>query len=409
MGKCQSMSTSNNFRRNKIINMPYITEDSLKIIISQKEKSICKIFKDNQVIGTGFLCIIPYKSNYLPVLFTCNHILNNHDIKIGKEIKLLFNDKITKIIKIDENRRTHNSDEEEYDSAIIEIKKEDGFDIDNMLEIDNAIFENKKLVNENVYILHYPKGLISAFTLNIIKNIDFSYNIIEHLCGTEEGSSGAPILCLNNNKVIGYHIGSQNNIINTNLGRVIRGPIDAFNKKLFKSNIFSENEIKYNYNYCYSQEEKEKINLLLKEKKYKNNEIIFYKGIIQINKDFSYYKEILTIQTDKKEGEEYNSYYEFITATINEKVISYTVKKNNDDLYDFEETTTYPRRFSVKISYNLSSSDNSIVSFEINSKVETRIVCTLTRIHMTSLIFNMPFALKIFFSEDFNFLLGRYI
>ena len=86
-----------------------------------------------------------YKSNYLPVLFTCNHILKKDDIKIGKEIKLILNDKITRTIKIDENRRTYNSDENEYDSAIIEIKKEDGFDINNMLEIDNGIFENKKL------------------------------------------------------------------------------------------------------------------------------------------------------------------------------------------------------------------------------------------------------------------------
>ena len=316
MGKCESMSTSNNFRRNKIINMPFITEDSLKIIISQKEKSICKIFKDNQAIGTGFLCIIPYKSNYLPVLFTCNHILNKDDIKIGKEIKLILNDKITRTIKIDENRRTYNSDENEYDSAIIEIKKEDGFDINNMLEIDNGIFENKKLVNmnKNVYILHYPEGLVSAFSLNIVKYIDFSKNIIYHLCGTEEGSSGAPILCLNSNKVIGYHIGSDIDS-NANLGIIIRGPIDSFNNKKFKNNIYSEYEIKdinlinekfnYNYNYCYSEEEKDKINLLLKRKKYKNNEIIFYKGTIQINKDISYYKEILTIQTDKKEGEEY--------------------------------------------------------------------------------------------------------
>ena len=43
MGKCQSMSTSNNFRRNKIINMPYITEDSLKIIIKSETATNKKV------------------------------------------------------------------------------------------------------------------------------------------------------------------------------------------------------------------------------------------------------------------------------------------------------------------------------------------------------------------------------
>jgi len=229
-------------KRHKIIGETYLTDEALKIILQQKANSICKIYKENKAIGTGFLCIISNKSYNIPVLFTCNHVLNEKDVTIGKTINLTLNDDKVKIkIKIDKLRKIYTSNEEKYDSTIIEIRKEDGFDFKNLLQINNNIFINKSLskLYKDIYILHYPEGFISAFSHNIIKNIDIDNNNIQHLCATEEGSSGAPILCLNNYKVIGYHVGQYNNF-NSNLGKIISGPIDEF----IKLNRIKVNRIK---------------------------------------------------------------------------------------------------------------------------------------------------------------------
>ena len=77
----------------------------INIIIEQMKKSICKIDKEN-LKGTGFLCLIPYPNrlSLLPVLITCNHVLN--DLKIETKTKLIFNGK-EKIIIIDKFRKTY--------------------------------------------------------------------------------------------------------------------------------------------------------------------------------------------------------------------------------------------------------------------------------------------------------------
>ena len=97
----------------------YIKFSNLKIIEKQKEKSICKIIKDDTIKGTGFLSLIPFpdKVNQLPVLITCNHVIKGDE----KEVKLIFNDKIEKILILDKTRKTYINYEK--DIIIIEIKK----------------------------------------------------------------------------------------------------------------------------------------------------------------------------------------------------------------------------------------------------------------------------------------------
>ena len=102
-----------------------------------------------------------------------------------------------KIITIDNSRMTYTSEEKEYDTTIIEIKNEDNFDINNMLEIDNNIYKddlNKYYENKTIYIIHYPDGGNSSYSHNIIEKIH--NEIIFHKCTTDFGSSGAPIFNL---------------------------------------------------------------------------------------------------------------------------------------------------------------------------------------------------------------------
>ena len=103
---------------------------------------------------------------------------------------------------------------QEYDITIIEIKKEDN--INHFLELDDLIIKiilyneseyniNKSFEDETVYIIHYPKGELSV-SFGVLDQIylDKKY-MFRHKCSTRDGSGGAPILNINNNKIIGIH------------------------------------------------------------------------------------------------------------------------------------------------------------------------------------------------------------
>ena len=116
---------------------------SMKLFSKQMEKSICKINKET-LKGTGFICKISKEKEIYHVLITCNHVLDENDIKIGQKIDLSFTDNETikkKFLKINKLRKTYTNID--FDVTIIEIKKNDGFDENNMLPIDENIFSNK--------------------------------------------------------------------------------------------------------------------------------------------------------------------------------------------------------------------------------------------------------------------------
>ena len=69
-----------------------------------------------------------------------------------------------------------------------------------------------------------------------------------HKCSTDNGSSGSPILNLENNKLIGIH--SKGTNYNYNMGTLLKLPIQDFiNKKLnqnIEKNKININNIEYN-------------------------------------------------------------------------------------------------------------------------------------------------------------------
>ena len=203
--------------------------------VYEQSRSIFKIIKDNEKIGNGFLCKIPSpdSSNLIPVLITCYHILKPEDLFEGNEITIKFNNEEIKNIKINNKRNIYTSDKKEYDIIIIEIKpKEDGFDLNNFLEIDNNIYKEDLLniykEQKNIYIIQYPEGLKNKLTSGTIQNIDANNYGMQHLCLTEKDSSGCPIFNLNNFKVIGIHKGDHKKNEFKD-GVVLRGAIDLFN------------------------------------------------------------------------------------------------------------------------------------------------------------------------------------
>ena len=102
----------------------YFNTDKFEIIGQQKDKSICKIINIKKEIGTGFLCyIIGEYKNKRKALITAYHVLGKEDLKIGNEIKFVFNDNKEKIIKLEDSRRIYANEID--DITIIEIIDKD--------------------------------------------------------------------------------------------------------------------------------------------------------------------------------------------------------------------------------------------------------------------------------------------
>ena len=199
-----------------------VTLKSTKIILKQMEKNICKILNDRNK-GTGFFCKIPFpdNNNKLSVLITNNHVIND----LNKNIKIYYDNKIIEIEL--ENRKKYTN--KEYDITIIEIKEKDK--IEEYLEIDEEIMKRVNKINLeesiSIYVLQYPEEkLVSYGILNGIIE-DKKYNF-SHLCCTDKGSSGSPIINLKNNKVIGIHLKEENNF---NIGLFLNYPIQEFINK----------------------------------------------------------------------------------------------------------------------------------------------------------------------------------
>jgi len=248
------------------------------------KKYICKI-KIGETKGTGFFCKIPFpdKSNMIPVLITANHILNREILyKIDSNIQIdIMDDNDIKIINLN-NRIKYTSDKNEHDITILEIKEEDN--IKNYLELDERILndileknnnKNKEFIDKTIFIIHYPNNKLS-FSCGILKDINQEKKSdFIHLCATEKGSSGAPILNLNN-KVIGIHKSGMNKNFNYNQGEFLNDSIKEFillnYKKLNQeptifNESFSPSDNKFNEIKNFFERE------LLRQKKKKNNYI----------------------------------------------------------------------------------------------------------------------------------------
>ena len=242
-----------------------VSIDGTEKILNQMKKSVCKIHKDDGTKGTGFFCKIKYPNQtyYIYLLISNNHILEEKDLKNDNNILIsINNEKEFRIIKLDDSRKKYTS--EILDITFIEIKP--NLDkIEDFLDIDENIYKNDNFLNDiyskkTIYSLHYPKGKNIAVSYGLL--LEIKDNSICHLWYTEEGSSGSPILSLNNFKVIGIHYGKNN--LNVNKGTFIKKPIlDFFNvinikpKTIITNNLKQYNKI--NINYKIEQEKKIKI------------------------------------------------------------------------------------------------------------------------------------------------------
>lgn len=228
----------------KIKNFPEpVSISGTRTILNQLINCICKI-KIKGVNGTGFFCSINLGNiNPINFLITNNHVIDKEYYENNKEIELLLNDEEEVIIlNLEKKRKTFF--DEKYDISLIEIKKDD--DIKNFLELDERIFkDNEKSLYEDksIYLLQYPNGKKAAVSYGLVNSFD-NFNI-NHTCSTELGSSGSPIINLENNKVIGVHKEASINF-NFNIGTFLKFPLNNFLENYKNKNKISNSDFYIN-------------------------------------------------------------------------------------------------------------------------------------------------------------------
>ena len=230
-----------------------VSYETTQKIVDQMRKNICQIQSDESQ-GTGFLCKIPFHdiNNMLPVLITNNHIINEEFLyEKGASISIYTEDnKSTKTINLNDRIKYTNKT---FGITIIEIKEEDK--INNYLELDNNILDdilnknntNKEYIDETVYLLHYPEGVLSV-SYGVLSNIyEEKGYMFTHMCSTIGGSSGSPVLNLITNKVIGIHHSgiSKKNVCQ---GILLNEPIKDFIKVKQNKPEFTLKDLNKKYN-----------------------------------------------------------------------------------------------------------------------------------------------------------------
>ena len=176
-------------------------------------------------------------------LVTCYHVISKEILDFYEEIQLIFNNNINKKLNLKVKRNKWY--DKELDFMAIEIKDED--------EIKVNIFE----INDNCYNYEYDNNeynkrsiVIPCFGDN--NEIKLSYGIINysenitfrHDCNTKYGNSGAPIILVNNIKIIGIHTGTDNKR-KKNIGLFFQNILKYINTEKNKIEIIVEiDEIK---------------------------------------------------------------------------------------------------------------------------------------------------------------------
>lgn len=284
-------------------------------------------------IGTGFFMKVKINSIYLSCLLTNFHVIGTQEI-LNKQIIFLFfgekerEKKIT--IKLDTNQRFIKGFSKEIDATVIQILKSDNIPENKFLNYDlNYKSERgyKEYLNKRFCLAGYPKSDIakkerhisSGQITGIIKNYQFL-----HLLDTNKGSSGSPIILMENKNVIGIHTSGGSNAP-INKGLFIGKVIEELNKDEIKINLDHQlllNENIQNNKYFFSLEEynNEIYNLHQKIAKYYVNqtENMYYVAYIDLNE----YLRDTNIKLEKSREQIMNSLDDFKDIQVNyEKII----------------------------------------------------------------------------------------
>ena len=251
--------TSTELCRTKFIERP--KKSICKIIIKDKEKN------EFESSGTGFFLRFP---NSLKSLITNYHVLNPTIFQKIIEIEI-YNQK--KMI-LNVNNRYIKYFDKPKDVTVIEIKDYD--DIYNDIEFsycDNNYSQNGYYIYKDVdvFSIEHPLGKDSHFgygKIIYINGYEFYHNI-----PTQSGSSGSPIILLNNNiniiQVVGIHK-KGNKQLGLNLGTFIGEIINEINNDITNKITKEKNTQRFEDN---KDEKDENSNYIIAEIYITDNEV----------------------------------------------------------------------------------------------------------------------------------------
>ena len=113
-----------------------------------------------------------------------------------------------KALIVDDERKIYSCNKGDYDVLFVEIKQNDGFDVNNFLELDESLYNkdelDPKLKEKDIYLIHYPDDeskMTNTFTtMNKVSSDKYRINNLKsiNIC-----SIGCPILNYSNFKIIG--------------------------------------------------------------------------------------------------------------------------------------------------------------------------------------------------------------
>ena len=275
-------------------------------------------------------------SDSLKCLLTNYHVINpsvekeNIEIEIHnkKKMKLKFDNRLTKYL------------EEQKDIAMIEIKESDEIynDIE-FLDYDYNCVRKKYSIykNADIFSIEHPLGYDASCASGIIINT-YEYEF-DHNISTDNGSSGCPILLLNNNinfiQVIGIHKNCDKKL------KINRGTFigEIFDKEFNKENIIRTEE-KNNDNKSNNN------NYIISEINIKDEDINKYIRIINC------YEESMRNNNDNKK--------ELKDEYKNENEIKKCEIKINDELIPFNYFQKFKSKGKYIIKYSFKNNINKI-------------------------------------------------
>ena len=114
----------------------------------------------------------------------------------------------------------------------------------------------------------------------------------------------------------------------------------------------------------------------MNKNEYNPDDVISYMATIEIDIDNINYTEFLTIQTAKKEGENYSRTYKYKSNLVKGKDLKpyIFINKNLIESQKVEENGNEDEILEVEMNYNLKENNNSIITFEIITNSSAKII-----------------------------------
>lgn len=244
--------------RNKIFMKEKILEKSIKNSGFKSSKNdeqfffMCKIstiFQEEEIVGSGFFIKLSKNNKPLNCLMTNEHIIkkemiNSNEIQM---ISLLYDNyrKKRSIILNKNERFIQEFTFMNIDVTIIEILQKDNINNNKFLNSTMVKGDYNKYKDKKILIPQFPNGAQLCYSIGRINEIYQNDYLFSHSSSTSFGSSGSPIILLNDlNKnfiLIGIHSASSK-VKEENYGYFIKPILQYLNRYIF-GDYYYEGEV----------------------------------------------------------------------------------------------------------------------------------------------------------------------